>query len=155
LEAEQMEEVEVAAQVPVVRPQDGPPTPTPRPTRTPRPPRIPRPFLLEPRGGARFPDTVRFKFRWIRRLEAGERVSLYIRTLDRSDHFDWWMTETDILNAGGAIREENGYIIYELNSGFGHLPKGIHYWKIAIVLDTPEEKRLVSPYSMERRILRR
>jgi hypothetical protein len=147
------------AQVPVVKRDDFPATPTPKPTRTPRPthvPRIPRPILVEPRGGARFGDTVvRYKFTWIRRLEPDERISLHIRTEDGLQVFDWWVSEEDILNGGGAIHEEEGRIRYEVNSGFGRLPRGRLYWKVGVFLDAPDDKRQISPWSMERRILKR
>lgn len=71
---------------------------------------------------------------------------------DGSDYFDWWVSETDILNGGGAIHEQDDHVVYEVNSGFGSLPPGIAYWKVAVFLDTPEEKRQVSPWSGKRRI---
>jgi hypothetical protein len=145
--------------VPVVRPKDFPPTPLPTPTRPRRAGQVgggvPKPFLLEPRAGARFGEKVRFKFSWTRRLQENERVSIYLRAGDDSATFDWWVSEADILNGGGAIHEEDDRVIYEVNSGFGPLPKGRTFWKVAIVLDTPDEKRLVSPYSRERRIVYR
>jgi uncharacterized protein YgiM (DUF1202 family) len=152
-----LEAVDAVEELPVVRRPNWPPTPTPRPTRTPRTtraPRIPRPVLLEPRGGARFgrQSQVRFKFSWYRRLEPDERVALYVRTADRTQVFDWWASEADILGGGGAIHEEEDRVVYEINSGVGALPGRSVYWRVAIFLDTPEEQTQVSPWSRERRI---
>jgi len=74
-------------------------------------------------------------------------------TSDGSQIFDWWVSETDILNGGGAIHEEDDRVVFEVNSGFGSLPKGSIYWKVAVFLDTPDEKRQISPWSSQRRIV--
>jgi hypothetical protein len=160
VQAELLATEDAVDQVPIVRPKDFPPTPTPAPTRPPRAGQtsywgVPRPILLEPRNGARFGDKVRFKFSWVRRLQEGERVSIYLRTSDDSEHFDWWVSEADILNGGGAIHQEPDRVVYEVNSGFGSLPQGRTYWKVAVCLDTPAEKRQISPWSRERRIVHR
>jgi uncharacterized protein YgiM (DUF1202 family) len=153
--AELLEVTDAADQVPVVR--DIPPTPTPRPTKTPKVKRtrIPRPVLIEPAGGARFSDKVRFKFSWFRRLQQDERVSIYMWTADGADYFDWWVSETDILNGGGSIHEQEDRVVYEVNSGFGPLPPGKAFWKVGVFLDTPDEKSQVSPWSRRRRITQR
>jgi hypothetical protein len=109
--------------------------------------------LVEPRNGARFSDRVRYKFTWIRRLEPDERVSIYVRTADRSDFFEWRASEADILGGGGAIHEQEDRVLYEVNSGFGSLPRGRVSWRVAIFYDTPDETRQVSPWSRERRIV--
>jgi hypothetical protein len=139
-----------ADQVPVVK--DIPPTRTPRPTKTPKATRVPQPVLVEPASGARFSGKVRFKFSWYRRLQQDERVSIYVWMADGSGYFDWWASETDIRNSGGAIHEQADGVVYEVNSGFGSLPAGKAYWKVAVFLDTPDEKRQVSPWSRQRRI---
>ena len=152
--AELLEATGAVDQAPVVT--DILPLPTPRPTRIPRPtrtPSVPQPVLIEPAGGARFSDKVRFKFSWFRRLQQDERVALSVRTGDRSGQFDWWVSEADILNGGGAIHEEADRVVYEVNSGFGSLPPGRAFWRVAVFLDTPDEKRQVSPWSRERRIM--
>jgi hypothetical protein len=169
VEAEMLETVDAVDELVVVKGKDYPPTPTPGPTTVRsvwvRPTRapggggqgsgyVPKPKLLEPRGGARFNNktTVRFKFSWYRRLEPNERVSLYIVAASGPEAIDWWVSEEDILNGGGAIHEEEDRVVYEINSGFGSIPKGKAYWSIAIALDTLEEKRLISPRTRPRGI---
>jgi hypothetical protein len=111
--------------------------------------------LIEPAGGAKFSDKVRFKFSWFRRLQQDERISIYMWTADGSDYFDWWVSEADILNGGGAIHEQADRVVYEVNSGFGPLPAGKTYWKVAVFLDSPSEKSQVSPWSRRRRITKK
>jgi hypothetical protein len=153
--AELLEATDAANQVPVVR--DFPPTPTAGPTRPPKATRtstrVPQPVLIEPASGAKFSDKVRFKFSWFRRLQQDERASIYVWTADGSDRFDWWVSEADILNGGGAIHEQVDSVVYEVNSGFGALPPGKAFWQVAVYLDTPAEKRQVSPWSRKRRII--
>jgi hypothetical protein len=149
--AELVETTATADQIAIVK--DMPPTPTPRPTRTPKPtraPRVPRPILLEPDNRAKFKDRVRFKFSWYRELEPNERVSLYLWASGVGQVSDWWASEADILNGGGAIHVEPDRVVYEINSGVGRFSARVVYWKVAIFYDTPEEKRQVSPWSRHR-----
>jgi hypothetical protein len=147
-----------ADQVPVVR--DIPPaptimptvasTPTLTPTLTPTP--LPAPVLLEPPAGAVFEDKVRFKFSWYRRLLPNERFSIYVRSVHENAESDWWVSEQDILDGGGAIHAVPGAFVYEVNSGLAGIPSGEAFWRVAVYEDRPEVKQAVCPWSEERPI---
>lgn len=146
-----------ADQVPVAA--DIPPTPTATltltPTATPTATPVPAPVLIDPPSGASFGDKVRFTFTWFRRLRPGERVSIYVRSANGVDEFDWWVSEADLLNSGGAIRAQGKEFVYEVNSGLGPLPPGEAFWRVSIFEDTPSAKRQVSPSSQERQIFKK
>jgi uncharacterized protein YraI len=146
-----------AGSIPIAR--DIPPTPTATlttpPTATPTATLLPAPVLIDPPAGASFGDRVRFKFSWFRRLRHDERVSIYLRSANGLDQFDWWVSEADILAGGGAIHAQGDGYVYEVNSGLGSLPPGKAFWRIAVFVDTPAEKRQVSPGSAERPIVRK
>jgi hypothetical protein len=123
------------------------------PTRTATP--LPAPVLLEPPAGAAFENRVRFKFSWYRRLLPYERFSIYVRSVHENAEFDWWASEQDILDGGGAIHAVLGAFAYEVNSGLGNIPPGEAFWRVTVVDDRPGVKRPVCPWSEERRIEKR
>jgi hypothetical protein len=96
---------------------------------------------------------VRFKFVWSRELEPNERVVLYIRSVEHSGEFAWSARREDILYGGGAISRMEEGVLYEINAGFGDVPRGKAVWRVAITLDTLTEERQISPWSEERPIV--
>jgi hypothetical protein len=145
------DQVPVASQIPPTPTATATPSPTPTPTPTP----LPAPVLVDPPSGASFGDKVRFTFTWFRGLQHDERVSIYVRSADGVNQSDWWVSEADILAAGGAIRAQADGFVYEINSGLGSLPPGKAFWRVAIFRDTPSDKRQMSPWSQERQIHKR
>jgi hypothetical protein len=135
---------------------------------TPVPTLLPAPILLEPESGARFPDRVRLKWVWYRRLGENEKFSIHVASNEGPEQFDWWVTEEGLVDSGGAIypvRDKliiSGGIVYqvkdayrfEINSGLGPLPPGAALWRVAVVGETPSEKWQISQWSEERLIFR-
>ena len=116
---------------------------------------LPAPVLLEPPAGAAFEDRVRFKFSWYRRLLPHERFSIYVRSVHENAAFDWWASEQDILDGGGAIYAVPGAFVYEVNSGLGPIPSGEAFWRVVVYDDRPGVKRAVCPWSEGRGIVKK
>jgi hypothetical protein len=146
-----------AEQAPVVRAL--PPTPTASPTASatprPTPTSLPVPILVEPPWGAQFEDKVRFKFTWYRRLLPHEKFSIYVQSAHEGAEFDWWVSERDLLDGGGAIYAVPGGFLYEVNSGLGDIPNGEAVWRVAAFDDRPGVKRPVCGWSEGRGIVKR
>jgi hypothetical protein len=110
--------------------------------------------LLEPEAGASFDTTLRLKLRWYRRLQPGEKLSLYVGSRQDGSYANWWASETDILLGGGAIYPAEGGVVFEVNYGLDALSKGEAFWRVCVVGETATGKWQVSPWSDERQIYR-
>jgi AAA domain-containing protein len=128
----------------------------PTPTVFPTPFLLDAPVLLEPESEARYAagDVVRLKFFWVRRLEAGERVSILLTShVDPAARPNWWASEQEILDGGGAIQSaEEGYR-FEINYRLDGVPVGDASWQIAIMRIVPVGAQ-VSAWSEARPIVR-
>jgi len=78
---------------------------------------------------------------------------LHIRSVEQSGEFAWGASREDILHGGGSIASVKEGVLYEINAGFGDLPRGRAVWKVAISLDTSTGQRQISPWSEERPIV--
>lgn len=123
-----------------------PATPTPTP--------LPAPVLVEPESGARFPDLVRLKFTWYRRLEPGERFSIYIESTAHPPEFNWRPAEQDILYGGGAIYPLGDGYLFEVNIRLTPLSSGEAFWKVAVIGEQDLEQQQIAPWSAERQIFK-
>jgi hypothetical protein len=124
--------------------------------------------LLEPESGARFPDRVRFKWFWHRRLGENEKFAVRLASVDGPEQFAWWVTEGGLIDSGGAIHPMGAQTIvsggavvhvqggyrFEINGGLRPIPLGAALWSVAVVGETPRAKWQISEWSEERSIYR-
>jgi hypothetical protein len=127
---------------------------------------LPAPILFEPENGARFPDKVRFKWIWNRRLGEDEKFALRLASIAGPEVFEWWVSEGGLLDGGGAIHPMPAQTIvsegkvyqvgdsfrFEINAGVRPLPPGAALWSVAVVGERPEKKWQISQRSEERLI---
>jgi hypothetical protein len=134
-------------------PSAPPPTSTFTPAPPPTPQAPPPPTLFEPESGAKFPKVVRLKWIWSRRLEDFERFSVRWQPVAGQELSDWWITEADILNNGGAIGETEGGYLFEVNLGLQEYPGGEALWSVAVYGEkSAEERWQISEWSEQRQI---
>ncbi len=131
------------------------PTPTFTPAFTPTPAFLSAPELFEPESGASFPNEVRLKWTWSRRLEDDEKFAVRWELVEGQVVGDWWVNEAGIVGGGGAIYPVEGGHLFEVNFGLYEYPGGEAYWSVAVFGETLTEKWQISEWSERRHVFRR